>query len=149
MRVSIFDSCLQALIGLESLQQNQCMAKNQAIHRVHSREEIFRGVDRPMLRRKTSGITGPVRQTANEKSLSNSPDTKSVRFNEDDIFLIPSRAEISPIKENLWYSSDNFASFKASTVEEVKVHMKLSGIYEFPRACRSLYQPSAESYTRD
>jgi hypothetical protein len=76
---------------------------------------------------------------SNRTLKSNSKLRKSVSFSQNDIYLIPSRTELE--KETLWYDATNIASFRSSTLQDVKSYMELTGVLDIRKALTHLYQP--------
>lgn len=81
--------------------------------------------------------------TSNRKSFANGK--KKVSFSNNDVYLVPTRAEIieEHTKDRLWYNAANIASFRTNAFEEVKHCMQNTGILEIRKAFTYLYQPSS------
>ena len=80
-----------------------------------------------------------------EKEVPSEREPKRVNFARNDIYLIPSRAEMmeeSP-RDHLWYDAHHISEFRQAAFAEVKEFMQMTGMMNIRKAFSRLYQPDS------
>lgn len=87
--------------------------------------------------------------SSKEPTSSSERISKRVNFASNDVYLIPSRAEMmeeSP-RDHLWYDARSISEFRRTAFAEVKEFMQTSGIMNIRKAFSRLYQPDPLVYS--